>query len=538
MNKDFNKLCEDYFYWYMQKFPILSSFNGIKEYDGELDDFSFTAMRKHFDIQREWINKFNSFRDTDLSFDQIIDKELLNYNFNLNRFYEEVFPLKYKKVDAASEISYAVFSVWTKNEPMDYKLDKISQRLSKTDDFIEKFKTHIKSPVTMWIDLAVKSCDSCRQFIKEILNHAESNNYKDIQSFKNIVNKANSSLEKYKIFLNTLFKESNNDFAMGKEAFEEYLKLRKIPYTGDELIELSFMYQHDINEKMHNIALEKGFKNRYEFMRHIRKDHPEDYNEALKYCQDNMERSKNFVYKKGFSEITDIPLDVIETPEYMRQTSPFAALFPAGKFGNSKGVYVLTPPEDPENIKFFNKPDLINTSIHEAYPGHHLQLSKALENPSLIRLLNPAIEFVEGWALYCEETTLDVGYEDTPERRFIMLHDLLWRAVRVQIDVQLSRGEMDYAKAVQTLSEAIDQPLDAVKAEINRYTLKQGYQLSYLVGKHIIMQMREKYFRNLGFSLKRFHDIMLVEGSLPLYLHEKVLDEKLIEKIDENNQNK
>src|SRR5205823_12175487 len=92
-------------------------------------------------------------------------------------------------------------------------------------------------------------------------------------------------------------------------------------------------------------------------------------------------------------------------------------------------------------------------ACHEGYPGHHLQLTVAADNPSPARKALRSNLMVEGWGLYVEELMTDLGYLDAPTTRLLRLKDLLWRAARVIVDVGLSTGEMSFDEAVAYMVE-------------------------------------------------------------------------------------
>jgi uncharacterized protein (DUF885 family) len=165
-----------------------------------------------------------------------------------------------------------------------------------------------------------------------------------------------------------------------------------------------------------------------------------------------------------------------------------------------------------------NRASISNTSVHEAYPGHHLQLSAAVTNPSLVRLFSGAPEFAEGWAFYCERMMKEQGFDDTPKGWYIVHTDAIWRATRIILDVQLHRGVIGFDDAVDRLVAETGFERPAALAEIKRYTSTPTYQLSYLFGRHMIERLKRDIERQWGpdFELRRFHDTLLYGGTMPV----------------------
>jgi uncharacterized protein (DUF885 family) len=128
-----------------------------------------------------------------------------------------------------------------------------------------------------------------------------------------------------------------------------------------------------------------------------------------------------------------------------------------------------------------------------------------------------AHELVEGWAHYCEQLMYEQGFTASPEVRFVQLNDLVWRACRIIIDVELSSGRMTFQQAVDLLVEEAAMTRAGAEAEVRRYTYTPGYQLSYLYGKHLLLQLRQRRRRLEGdaFDLRGFHDRLLYAGAVP-----------------------
>jgi uncharacterized protein (DUF885 family) len=216
------------------------------------------------------------------------------------------------------------------------------------------------------------------------------------------------------------------------------------------------------------------------------------------------------------------------TPEYIRNVIPFAAYFEPPKFdAQPSGIYIVTPSvgNDSNAMREHNYSSISNTSIHEAYPGHHLQLSVALKHPSLTRALTNAPEFVEGWGMYSEQMMREQGFDDAPNFRLNMHTDAIWRSVRIILDVRMHRGEIGVDDAVRFMVEQTSFEEANARAEVLRYTYTPTYQLSYLLGKVLLLQLRADEMARLGsgFSLRGFHDALLQNGSLPLSFHRRLL---------------
>jgi uncharacterized protein (DUF885 family) len=142
-------------------------------------------------------------------------------------------------------------------------------------------------------------------------------------------------------------------------------------------------------------------------------------------------------------------------------------------------------------------------------------------------MLTDAPEFVEGWGMYSEQMMREEGFDDGPAFRTAMYTDAIWRACRIVLDVRMHRGELTPQEATDFLVEHTGFELANARAEVRRYTYTPGYQLSYLLGKVLILGLREEEKRRRGaaFSLRDFHDTLLRNGSLPISFHRRLLQD-------------
>jgi uncharacterized protein (DUF885 family) len=251
-----------------------------------------------------------------------------------------------------------------------------------------------------------------------------------------------------------------------------------------------------------------------------------------------MLRARRYLIDRDIVTVpADERIDVIATPEYLRNVIPFAAYFSPPKFDpNPKGIYIVTPSvgDDPNAMREHNFSSISNTSIHEAYPGHHLQLSVANANPSLTRLQVDAPEFVEGWGMYSEQMMREQGFDAAANFRLNVHTDAIWRACRIILDVRMHRGEIGIDEAIAFLVEHTSFEHANARAEVRRYTYTPTYQLSYLLGKVLLLDLRADEQARLGdaFSLRDFHDTLLRNGSIPVSFHRRLLRERLADEAD------
>ncbi|SDE39113.1 DUF885 domain-containing protein [Kordiimonas lacus] len=176
-------------------------------------------------------------------------------------------------------------------------------------------------------------------------------------------------------------------------------------------------------------------------------------------------------------------------------------------------------------------------TLHEAVPGHHLQiaLSQELENVPEFRLGQYPHAFGEGWGLYSERLGEEMGLYETPYERFGRLTYEMWRACRLVIDTGIHSKGWTREAAIQLLTENSALSEHNIRTEVDRYIAWPGQALAYKMGELKIVELREKATKALGdkFDVRAFHDKVLSAGGIPLYILESRIDEWIEAQLNE-----
>ena len=177
-------------------------------------------------------------------------------------------------------------------------------------------------------------------------------------------------------------------------------------------------------------------------------------------------------------------------------------------------------------------------TLHEAVPGHHLQGSIAQEMKNVPKFRNRIYisAFGEGWGLYSEYLGIEAGIYETPYQDFGRLTYEMWRACRLVVDTGMHAQGWSRQQAMDYLANNTALSLHNVQTEIDRYISWPGQALSYKIGELTIKRLRKKAETSLGenFDLRDFHDQILKNGSMPLNMLEKVINEYINEMINKN----
>ena len=178
---------------------------------------------------------------------------------------------------------------------------------------------------------------------------------------------------------------------------------------------------------------------------------------------------------------------------------------------------------------------LESLTMHEAVPGHHLQiaLTQELDNLPPFRRNLYVNAFGEGWGLYCEYLGEEMGFYTDPYSKFGRLTYEMWRACRLVIDVGLHAKGWTREQAINYLAENTALSLHEVNTEINRYISWPGQALAYKMGELKIKELRKKAEDQLKekFDIREFHDLILSQGTVTLTIMEKMVDRYLADKL-------
>jgi uncharacterized protein (DUF885 family) len=334
----------------------------------------------------------------------------------------------------------------------------------------------------------------------------------------------------------TLLDEASGDFACGRDLFELMLRAQHgvdldadaLDALGQRLIAVS---RARLEEAARALDPRRPWQ---EMVAEWKTDHPAEERFVEEY-RTEVERARDFVRARGLVTLPEgETLRVVETPAFQRTVTPYAAYVPPAPFEQGReGFLWVTPPEEgasPEIrerlLQDHMRPAIPATVAHEAYPGHHLQLSVAGRIASKARRYFVTPLLIEGWAFYSEELMAEQSYYHDPRSRVIQLKDQLWRACRVVIDVGLHTRGMSVADAAGMLTEIARLEAPNARAEVLRYTRSPTQPMSYAVGKEAILELREEIRRRRGdaFDLKHFHDDFLSYGSIPVsFIRERML---------------
>jgi uncharacterized protein (DUF885 family) len=537
-DEKFEELKKQMFHKFFHRNPHFASFLGLHDpYDYLLPKGDTSHIIENMKMFEDYTKIMKNTIDYDALNDaNKIDWQVLVEAVEMSKF--EFYELRTYELNpnAFDMIGDTLFAMFTRDyAPLEKRIDAIIARLEKLPKYLKEFQSRFENskPVKLWTELAIESAQQIPGLLQFIVAASKGKIPEQLHSrFVQTTENLKQPFQQHMQWLQSLKSKTVENWAIGKEKFEKLIQLRGLGMHSEEIYQLGVKYLKDLKEERAHIAAQiSPGKSVEEVMKMIEKNAPRTFEEALEATKKAMEEAKRFIIENNLATVyEEDKLLVVETPAYLTPIIPFAALMLPSRFGKPMiGEYIVTRPKDIANLgRHLNYASIQNTAVHEAFPGHFLQLTVS-NRSSLIHLLAGGTETVEGWAHYCEQMMIERGYLEGLEPKLVQINEAIWRAVRIIVDVKLSRGEMGFAEAVDMLMKEAGMTKEGAVAEVRRYTQTPGQPLSYLLGKHLILQLREEVKRKMGakYSDRFFHDTITANGNLPLHLLTTVFNQRI-----------
>ena len=311
-------------------------------------------------------------------------------------------------------------------------------------------------------------------------------------------------------------------------------------YSAEEIHNIGLNEVERITARMEKIFLQLGYGQNVnvgqlmnelnEDTKFLYKDTPERKELVLQDYSHIVEETwtKTIDY---FHKLPKSKVEVRSVPEYSEQNQAGGYYMSPALDGSRPGVFYANL----YDIKQTPTYSMRTLAFHEAIPGHHLQVALNLENEDLSlyrRFGYGTSAFSEGWALYAERLSLEIGLAKSPYDELGILQSELFRAVRLVVDTGIHFKRWTREEAMKYMKEITGMSDTEVTTEIERYIVWPGQACSYKVGMLKILELREKAKHSLGnsFDIRDFHSAILEHGEPPLFIVEELVNQMIIQK--------
>ena len=286
-----------------------------------------------------------------------------------------------------------------------------------------------------------------------------------------------------------------------------------------------------IRAEMEAVIHKTGFKGSFrEFIEFLRSDPrfyvttPEALLEKTAFVLKRMDGE----LPRLFKTLPRLPYGIREIPAFSAPGNTAAYYQPGSGDGSRAGVYYVNT----YDLKSRPLYEIEALSLHEAVPGHHLQIALQMELGDLpnFRRFSGFTSFVEGWALYSERLGLEVGFYQDPYSDFGRLSYEMWRACRLVVDTGIHALGWTRTRAIDFMAENTSSTLLNIANEVDRYIAWPGQALAYKIGELKIRELRALAEKEMGanFNLREFHDVVLLGGAVPLDVLEARVQELIV----------
>lgn len=521
--KIFDALVNDILRERWETSPVLATIEGVHEHDDKLDVMTPGYLAGVAAKRQQFIRALEAIADENLDLSRRIDKRVLIGA--LTSSVNDLTVVRAWRKDPAVYLQTGLYGMYIllarRFAPEKTRLEHALRRAEAFPHLLRAGKENIEVCPRVFAETARLVTGGAKSFIEQVFLPAARK--VDAARAETAAAACQQALDDFDVHIRDVWlPTADESFAIGEAAFALKLKHEHgLNYTPAQLLEIGENARREAVAELERTAerIEPGTP-WPELIDRIKVRHPAAGG-LLDAYRGEMERAKQFVHDRNLVTMPlDETLDVVPTPEFDRPTTPYAALMPPAPFEqDQRSLFYVTPVAEGDEARLAEHAaaSIPVTALHEAYPGHHLQLVTANRGRSLVRKVYGTPVLVEGWALYCEEMMYELGFYPNLETRLFQLKDLLWRACRVILDVRLHTGVMSPEAAVNYLVAEAHLERSHAQAEVNRYCAMPTQPMSYLIGKLEIQRLRgEVETRIKGhFELRAFHDELLAWGSIP-----------------------
>jgi uncharacterized protein (DUF885 family) len=532
--RTFYRRAEEWLNRLLELNPVLATQFGDHRWDDRLTDYTAEGLESQHQEILAALAEFQTMDASGFRLEARIDHTLIVHILKSSiRSYERIQAHRRNPGGYLDETLGGVFLLIIKDfAPLSQRLRSALGRVREIPRVLrEGQKNVVRAEVPrVWAEVAIEQAQQAPALFTGLLPALAAQDAPELQADLTEAGQAAvEAIQAYTDFLeNEVLPQAASDFAVGRDLFDEMLQEEHmVDYDADQLLEVGWEQFRGTQAQMEALAQEiDPNKSVKELQEEAKADHPTAEGLLAAY-EETMAAVRQYVIDH---DIVTIPegetLRIVETPVYLRPIIPYAAYMPPGILEEKQeGIFFVTPvdpdapPEEQEQkLRGHHWTKLPIGALHEAYPGHHLQLVWANRQERIPRRMGSflATLFIEGWAFYCEELMEQLGYIAQPIQRLGRLSDQLWRAARIILDVSLHTQGMPVDEAVDFLvKECQLEPSNAL-AEVRRYTQTPTQPQSYLMGKLAILELVNDYRRaHPQASLREVHDAILGCGSLP-----------------------
>jgi hypothetical protein len=531
---------DEYLSYLYEVHPTNATFDGVHVHDDLLEDLGRHAIDAQIRELGAFARRLAAIDPARLTDTERLERPALEANIRARLFELEQIrtwersPQYYSDILATSLAGQALFPY----APLPERARRVVSKLRQVNRLMHAARENIKDPPGIFVKVGLESLRGTQRFITDDLPRAFSR-LDDLHILGDLADastEAAAAVASYVDYLERdLAPRTKGSFRLGQEKFEQKLRLDEgVALGAERLLDLAMRELRSTQDQFRRVASRLNGGDPLSAWAKAKQDHPAA-GELVPVAQRQLEELVDFINRNDIITIPEgEPVSVAPTPRFYRWT--FASMWTPGPFEAKpmRAFYYITdvdpswPAErQDEHLRDFNYGALWSISIHEVFPGHflHYQHLRQVESKLRKSILFSSAAFVEGWAHYCEQMMIDEGFRrNDPSVRLGQLAEALIRLCRFVVGVRLHCEDMSVEQGVRFFKEEAFLEDVSARREAERGTFDPSY-IVYSLGKLMVLKLREDYKSKEGakYSLRQFHDTLLGNGTVPLWLHRTLM---------------
>jgi uncharacterized protein (DUF885 family) len=541
---EFQKIAHDYIERELETNPEEATELGDHRFDGRLTDYSPEARAKELATQKDFREKLNVIDGSKTTGPNNVDFRILKENVDYKIFESEELkepdwnPLVYNQ-SLANSLYLLVARDFA---PPEKRIPNLRQRMEGIPRVIAQAKGNLQHPPRVHTETAIEQTQGAINLVREGLAPLLDRAPEMKKEVAPLQEKTAAALEDYKKWLEKdLLPRSDGDFRLGAGKFRKKLRFALASdLSMEEIIKRAQTDLQQTQTAIYETALplyKKYFPNADDktladkhkvtaaVLDKLAEQHPDDAT-VVGYAQKIVAEATDFVKQHNLVTVPDVPLDVIAMPEFKRGVAIAYCDSPGPLEKNGKTFFAVAPtPKDwtkerkESFFREYNNYMIRDLTVHEAMPGHYLQLAHANEfrAPTLVRAIFQSGTFIEGWAVYCEQMMAEQGYGG-PEVKMQQLKMRLRAIANAILDQSIHAGNMSEQEAMDLMTKQAFQQEGEAVAKWKRARLTSAQLSTYFVGvsEHLDLRDKAKAKAGASFDQEKYNDQVISFGSPPV----------------------
>lgn len=542
-----------YWEWRLREFPEFSTWTGDNRYNHKFTDLSLEAIERRQSDERHMLEQVKNIDPSGLSGQDVLSHALLLWDLSLAVSAQQFPPVMLLTQISGPQLMFPqLVSVTSFQTLTDY--NNYCARLAAFPVYLEQVAGLLRHGIELgWVQpngpLSGVPGQINGQIVSDIeksplytpfLRMPDTVTEKERHRMKSEANKLITDLvfpamNRFRDFITDIYMPAG-DRSPGVSALpngEAYYAHCVREYTTTDL-QVSEIHNTGVREVkrirvlMHGVIRETGFKGSLqEFVDFLRTD-PQFYfskSEDLVVAYRDIAKRADAELPALFSELPRLPYGVRAFPDFEAPNQVTAMYYPGAADGSRAGYFMVNTYRPDIRPKY----EMETLTLHEAVPGHHLQIARAQELRHLpdFRRNGSYTAFIEGWALYAESLGRQMGFYSDPYARFGQLMYEMWRACRLVVDTGIHSLGWSRQRSIDYIRENTAKTEQEIAVEVDRYIVLPGQALAYKVGELAIRELRASAEKMLGksFDIRTFHNALLDNGPLPLSILKNQMEE-------------